>query len=142
MAIEIIIREDGTMSGNGTPQTSPDGSVRGSKEEQGKPKGNQVNMNALLIDYGKQILSEGINVAIDYSGNNILQDKISSVTSVASDLLMVVKGGWAGVAAVAIKYATSSLNLGIQLDRERYRTEVIRQQAGLVSEYGGRYTNE
>lgn len=142
MAIEIIIREDGTMTGNGTPQTSPNSTPRGTKEEQGKPKGNQVNVNALLIDYGKQILAEGLNIALDYSGNNILQDRISTATSVAADALMIAKGGWVGVAAVAMKYATSALSAGIQFDRDRYRTEVIRQQAGLVAEYGGRYTNE
>lgn len=142
MAIEIIIREDGTMTGNGTPQTSPDSTPRGKKEEQGKPKGNQVNVNALLIDYGKQILSEGLNIALDYSGNNILQDKISTATSIAADALMIVKGGWVGVAAVAMKYAISAANAGIQYDRDRYRVEQIRQQSGMIAEYGGRYTNE
>ena len=142
MAIEIIIREDGTMTGNGTPQTSPDSTPRGVKEEQGKPKGKQTNVNALLIDYGKQILSEGLNVALDYSGNNILQDRISTAASVAADVLMIAKGGWVGVAAVAMKYATSALNAGIQYDRDRYRVEQIRQQSGMIAEYGGRYTNE
>ena len=139
MAIEIIIREDGTVSGTNASQN---GNPKGSKEEQGKPKENQTNMNAMLIDYGKQILSEGINVALDYSGNNIVRDAVSTVTSLAADAMMIVKGGWVGVAAVAMKYATSAIQSQIQLDRERYKVEVLRQQAGLIAEYGGRYTND
>ena len=142
MAIEIIIREDGTMSGNGTPQTSPNSTPRGTKEEQGKPKGNQVNVNALLIDYGKQILNQGLSIGIEISGNNLLQDRISSLTNVAADALMIAKGGWVGVAAVAMKYATSSIEQQINLNRERYKVEELRRSTGLVAEYGGRYTNE
>lgn len=142
MAIEIIIREDGTISGNGTPQTNTDGTVRGAKEEQGKPKPNQTNMNALLIDYGKQILSTGLNVALDYSGNNILQDRISTITSLGSDILMIAKGGYIGAAAVAMKYATTAINQFIENDRIRYTAEVLRNQAGMVAELGGRYTND
>ena len=142
MAIEIIIREDGTMTGNGTPQTSPDSTPRGKKEEQGKPKGNQTNVNALLIDYGKQILNQGLSVGIEISGNTLLQDQISTVTNVAADALMIAKGGWVGVAAVAMKYATSSIEQQINLNRERYKVEELRRSTGLVAEYGGRYTNE
>lgn len=138
MAIEIIIREDGTMTGNGTPQSTP----KGAKEEQGKPKGNQSNVNALLIDYGKQILNQGLSVGIEITGNTLLQDQISTATSVAADVLMVAKGGWAGVAAVAMKYATSSIEQQINLNRERYKVEELRRSTGLVAEYGGRYTNE
>lgn len=142
MAIEIIIREDGTLSGNGTPQTSPDSTPRGKKEEQGKPKGNQVNVNALLIDYGKQILNQGLSIGSEISGNNLLQDQISTLTNVAADVLMVAKGGWVGVAAVAMKYATSSIAQQINLNKERYKVEELRRSTGLVAEYGGRYTNE
>lgn len=142
MAIEIIIREDGTMTGNGTPQSSGNPQSKGAKEEQGKPKGNQSQVNALLIDYGKQILNQGLNVGIEISGNNLLQDRISTLTNVAADALMIAKGGWVGVAAVAMKYATSAIDLQIQLDRNRYTVEQLKQQAGLVAEYGGRYTNE
>ena len=142
MAIEIIIREDGTTSGNGTPQTSPDSTPRGKKEEQGKPKGNQTNVNALLIDYGKQILNQGLSVGIEISGNTLLQDQISTLTNVASDVLMIAKGGWVGVAAVAMKYATSSIEQQINISRERYKVEELRRSTGLVAEYGGRYTNE
>ena len=142
MAIEIIIREDGTMTGNGTPQTPSNPQSKGAKEEQGKPKGNQSQVNALLIDYGKQILNQGMNVGIEISGNNLLQDRISTLTNVAADALMIAKGGWVGVAAVAMKYATSAIDLQIQLDRNRYTVEQLKQQAGLVAEYGGRYTNE
>lgn len=141
MAIEIIIREDGTMSGNGSPQSTPN-SPRGKDEEQGKPKGNQSNVNALLIDYGKQILNQGLSVGIEITGNTLLQDQISTATSVAADVLMVAKGGWAGVAAVAMKYATSSIEQQINLNRERYKVEELRRSTGLVAEYGGRYTNE
>lgn len=141
MAIEIIIREDGTVSGTNASQNG-NAKAKGSKDEQGKPKDNQSNMNTLLIDYGKQILSEGFNVALDYSGNNIVRDAVSTVTNLAADAMMVVKGGWVGVAAVAMKYATSAIQSQIQLDRERYKVEVLRQQAGLIAEYGGRYTND
>lgn len=142
MAIEIIIREDGTMTGDGTPQTSGSPQSKGAKEEQGKPKGNQSQVNALLIDYGKQILNQGLNVGVEITGNNLLQDRISALTNVAADALMIAKGGWVGVAAVAMKYATSAINLQIQLERNRYTVEQLQKQAGLVAEYGGRYTNE
>lgn len=144
MAIEVIIREDGTSTGTSTqgPSSTPNGMPRGAKEEQGKPKGNQVNVNALLIDYGKTLLNTGLNVALDYSGNTILQDKISTATSLASDALMIAKGGWVGVAAVAIKYSTQAVTQAININREQYKVEVIRKQSGLIAEYGGRYTND
>lgn len=141
MAIEIIIREDGTVSGTNASQNG-NAKAKGSKDEQGKPKDNQSNINAMLIDYGRQILSEGINVALDYSGNNIVRDAAQVVTNIAADAMMVVKGGWVGAVAVAMKYATSAIQSQINLDRERYKVEVLRQQAGLIAEYGGRYTND
>lgn len=141
MAIEIIIREDGAVSGTNASQNG-NAKAKGSKDEQGKPKDNQSNINAILIDYGKQILSEGINVSFQISGNTIIQDKVTSVINIASDVLMVAKGGWVGVAAVALKYATNAVNLQTQVERNRYTVEQIQQQAGIIAEYGGRYTND
>lgn len=143
MAIEVIIREDGTSTGvNSQGAAGVNATPRGKGEEQGKPKPNQINLNALLIDYGRNILSTGLNVALDYSGNNILADQISTVASVGADALMIAKGGWVGVAAVAMKYATSAITSSININREQYKAEMLQRQAGIVAEYGGRYTND
>lgn len=141
MAIEIIIRDDGA-SISGTSPTTTSTSPRGAKEEAGKPKPSQTNINALLIDYGRNIINQGVNVALDYSGNNILKDQINTVTNIATDILMIAQGGWVGVAAVAFKAASGAVNSFIQLDRNRYTSEVLRQQAGKIVELGGRYTND
>jgi hypothetical protein len=141
MAIEVIIRDDGASISGISPTTTPT-SPRGAKEEAGKPKPSQTNINALLIDYGRNIINQGVNVALDYSGNNILKDQINTVTNIATDILMIAQGGWVGVAAVAFKAASGAVNSFIQLDRNRYTSEVLRQQAGKIVELGGRYTND
>ena len=141
MAIEVIIRDDGTSISGTSPTTTPT-SPRGAKEEAGKPKPSQTNINALLINYGRNIINQGVNVTLDYSGDNILRDQINTATSIATDILMIAQGGWVGVAAVAVKYGTNALNNFLQLDRSRYTSQVLRQQAGMVTELGGRYTND
>lgn len=142
MAIEIIIREDGTTTNGTQGTTSQPNAPRGTKEEQGKPKANHKAINALLIDYGKQLVLQGVNVSIDYSGDNLLRDEINTAANIATDILAIAEAGWFGVAATAVKYGTNALNNFLQLDRSRYTSQVLRQQAGKIVELGGRYTND
>ena len=118
----------GTSTGVNSQGAAGVNTPRGKGEEQGKPKPNQTNLNALLIDYGRNILSTGMNVALDYSGNNILADQISTVASVGADALMIVKGGWVGVAAVAMKYATSAITSSININRELYKNRNVKDK--------------
>ena len=139
--VEVIIREDGTNSSI-SKATGQNGGARGREREQGKPQETQVNLNALLIDYTKQIITTGINLGIDRSGDYLLKDNLTNLTNIGADILMVAKGGYVGATAVAMKYGSNAINSLVELNRNKYKVEMLREQAGKVIELGGRYTND
>lgn len=144
MAVKIIITEDGTptsvanASGGGGAGTG----TRAKDQEQGKEKGAQGSLNTLLIDYTKQIATQCINTSIEFSGNYIYQDRLTNLTNIGGDALMIAKGGWIGAIAVATKYGTQAFNNIIELNREKAKVDMLRKQSGNVIELGGRYTND
>ena len=139
--VEIIIREDGTNT-SVSNATGNNGGARGKDKEQGKPKETQVNVNALLIDYTKQIITFGVNTAFDISGNNIMKDRISSSINIGADMIMLLKGGWIGAGAVALKYGATAIQSYLDISREQYKVNMLKEQAGKVIELGGRYSND
>lgn len=141
MPIEVIIREQGTggVSNNnsGVPQVDPDNS-----EEQGVENSNQKQVNALLIDYGKQLLQDGISIYTNYTGNYLLSNQIDTVTTFAADALMVIKGGWVGRIAVAYNTINSMIKSSREVQEANERAQYLKNQMGKVVEMGGRYTND
>ena len=139
MPIEIIIRESGTegVTNNGVPQADPN-----FLQEQGVENSNQKQVNTLLIDYGKQIIQNGVDAYIDYTGNYILSNKIQSGISFAANALMAVKGGTVGRIAVAFNAVNNIIKTSKEVSRANQRVDFIKNQAGKIVEMGGRYTND
>ena len=143
MPIEVIIRESGnaglndSLPNNGVPEADPNLS-----QEQGVENSNQSQVNALLINYGKQLLQDGISIYTDYTGSYLLSNKIENVTTFAADALMVIKGGWVGRIAVAYNTINSMIKSSREVQEANERAQYLKNQMGKVVEMGGRYTND
>ena len=140
MAVEILIRSDGTL--NTETNAAAGGKAPGATTDPGKQKDGQKDVSALLIQYGQQIIKQGVSIAVDYIGNGVIKDQISDAISIGGDIMTIIKGGWVGVAAVGIKTAATVINSIREQQRNDFKTQLLKEQAGNIIQLGGRYTND
>ncbi len=141
--IEIVIRKQGApgTEDEGKANDTSTAGARGGKDEPGKPSKLQKQVNALLIQYGKQSIQEGIKLITDYTGDYVTQKKIDMYTNVAADAAIIAATGWVGAIAVGYKYTTQAIEYSINLNRERAKIEAFNSQLGEITKLGGRYSN-
>lgn len=141
--IEIIIRKQGApgTEDEGNANDPSTAGAKGGKNEPGKPSKLQKQVNALLIQYGKQSIQEGIKLITDYTGDYVMSRQIDMATNIAADVATVAATGWVGAIAVGYKYTTQAIEYGINQNRERARIEAYKSQLGEITQLGGRYAN-
>lgn len=137
MGIVVKIEKD-SVSGGGAEGLSADKAVMQPEKQSASSR----SINTLLIDYAKRVMSEGVNVYIDQSGDYILNERINNAMSLSADALTIFAGGWVGAVAVGYKYASQAVKNMRETRRSINEINMLKEQAGRVIELGGRFTND
>lgn len=96
-------------------------------------------INTALIQAGQQFISQGINMYGQLTGDMTTIRAIDSAVNVASDILIIAKGGVVGAIAVGAKYAIQAGNSVIQNYQQNRQIALNNQLLGDISTKGSRY---
>lgn len=92
-----------------------------------------------LIQAGTQVITSTINQYGDLTGDYITANAISDLTNIASDMLMIARGGWVGVIAVASRKAIQAGQTALQAYKANQQVEFMKQRTGNITINDGRY---
>lgn len=134
--VRVVIQKDTEL----TEVSTQDGTagISGKKDYE-KPNLTKQAITSALIQSGQQAINQGINAYAQLTGDYQTTKLINRVTSVASDVLMILKGGPVGVIAVATKHAMEGVNKYVSNVNANRTLEYNNQQLGVVLRQGSRY---
>ena len=140
MAVTVIVKS-GDATGTGEQQDSSNVPTT-NKSQPGQSGSNSLAkgaINTALIQASRQVLSQGINVYTEISGDTATSRQLNSAASIGSDVLMVAKGGIIGIGAVVAKHANTALTSEIRARKENLETSKRNALLGEISKKGSRY---
>jgi hypothetical protein len=131
--IDVIIHKDTEQQAVTTE------SQRAIMIEPGKANYQTQAINTALIDAGRSIIMQGMAHYGDLTGDYITQNRVGEMLNIASDVLMIAKGGVVGAIAVGAKYATQAINSIIQQRQNNIKIDYMRKHIGYIEAGGSRY---
>lgn len=120
-----------------TPQDT--GQVEVEKKDIEKNNFQQQAIISALINTGQQAISQGIQVYSQLTGDSRVARFTNAATSLATDVLMIAKGGPVGVVAVVTKYTLGAINSAVQTTNTNREIAYNNQLLGTISTKGSRY---
>ena len=96
-------------------------------------------INTALIQAGQQFITQGINMYGQITGDMTTIRNIQGITNIATDALIIAKGGVVGAIAVGAKYALQAGASVIEMYKTNKQIELNNQLLGTISTKGSRY---
>lgn len=120
-----------------TPQDI--GKVEVEKKDVEKNSFQQEAIISALINTGQQAISQGINSYTQLTGDSRISRLTNVATNLATDVLLIAKGGVVGAIAVATKYTLGAVNSAVQTINTNREIEYNNSLLGSISTKGSRY---
>lgn len=120
-----------------TPQDT--GQTEVEKNDLEKNNFQQQAIISALINSGQQAISQGIQVYTQLTGDSRISRLTNVATNLATDVLLIAKGGVVGAIAVATKYTLGAVNSAVQTINTNREIEYNNSLLGSISTKGSRY---
>lgn len=133
--IRIVIPKDTDLT---EVSTQDETNITGKKDVE-KPNVVKQAVTTALIQSGQQALSQGINSFSTLTGDYRISEAVNVISSVASDILIIAKGGPVGVVVVATKKVLGAVEAFTQAHHTNRQIAYDNQQLGEISKAGSRY---
>ncbi len=104
-----------------------------------KRSNTQNAVSTMIVQVGSKIISQGVSMYGDLTGNYLEGKRISEFIGFAGDIGTIAVGGPIGAVAVGMKWATSTINNIVNLKKTNYSINFKAERTGNSALNGNRW---
>jgi hypothetical protein len=130
----IRLTKDGGSGAYEEISYSPQGNLSSQEGKINKKQSTTQNVAQMLaFKVGTDAVKYSLSNYGELTGDYVGQEAIEDITGIAGDIFMIAKGGWLGVAAVGVKYATKIATTSIRLNKSKTRASMMQERVGITT---------